>query len=79
MRFSHHLLFGISIFYLALMVLRLTSCRPVKRFAVVQPPILMLNTSCVREYIGKGAYAGARQYRDMIWYTVAHEREWDHV
>jgi len=23
----------------------------------------------------KGTYAGARQYRDMIWYTVAHGRE----
>jgi hypothetical protein len=23
----------------------------------------------------KGAYAGARQYRNMVWYTVAHGRE----
>jgi len=23
----------------------------------------------------KGAYAGARQYGDMVWYTVAHGRE----
>ena len=27
----------------------------------------------------KGAYAGARQYKDIVWYTVAHEREWDQV
>jgi len=23
----------------------------------------------------KGAYAGARQYMDIVWYTVAHGRE----
>ena len=27
----------------------------------------------------KGEYAGARQYKDIVWYTVAHGREWDQV
>jgi hypothetical protein len=27
------------------------------------------------KYCCKDAYAGARQYRDMVWYTVAHRRE----
>jgi hypothetical protein len=26
-------------------------------------------------WISKGGYAGARQYRDMIWYTVSHGHE----
>jgi len=26
---------------------------------------------------GKGVYAGAQQYRDMMWYTVAHRPKWN--
>jgi hypothetical protein len=31
------------------------------------------------KYRCTGAYAGARQYKDIVWYTVAHGREWDQV
>jgi hypothetical protein len=49
MRFSHDSLVGIRIFYLAMKVVTLTSCRPVKLLPIVLQPILKRNIYRVKE------------------------------